>query len=300
MTHTPEPPSPSPSVRLDSIASCIASFAGCIASFAGLPGLPWLLLIGMIAAVSVLAPWLAPWSPTDQLRDGLTALGTPLPPGRSHWLGTDDLGRDVLSRLLHGGRASLLIAGLATALTGAVGITLGMVAGYAGGRVDTMIMRGTEIVMAFPGLLLAIALASVLPPGAASVILTLGVVGWTSLARMVRGTVLSLREQEFVEAARALGSGHVGILRNHIWPNVRPLALTLLGLKLADMLLLEAALGFLGLGLPPPTPSWGSLVGEGKTYFFQAPWLGVPAGLAIFATVLAVNMLAEARTNSRG
>ncbi|MDB5098736.1 MAG: putative permease component of transporter [Cyanobacteria bacterium RYN_339] len=257
---------------------------------------PWLILLGLILGSVVLAPWIAAYDPLAQLADGLSPLGAPLPPSAHHWLGTDELGRDVLSRVLHGGRLSLLIAAAATSLAGILGVGCGMVAGYAAGRVDNLLMRATEIVMAFPLLLLAIALASVLPPGPISVVITLGVVGWTSLARVVRGTVLQVREQEFVEASRAVGAGHIRILLQHIWPNVRPLALTLLALKLADMLLLEAALGFLGLGVPPPTPTWGSLVGEARAYFYHAPWLGLPAGAAIFLTVLAVNMLAERAT----
>jgi peptide/nickel transport system permease protein len=255
----------------------------------------WFLLGGILAAV-VLAPVIAPYDPLAQLPEGLSPLGAPLPPTAQHWLGTDELGRDVLSRLLYGGRLSLLIAAAATLVAGVLGVGCGMVAGYASGRIDNVLMRLTEIVMAFPLLLLAIALASVLPPGPFSVVLTLGVVGWTSLARVVRGSVLQLREQEFVDASRAVGAGHMRLLFHHVWPNVRPLALTLLALKLADMLLLEAALGFLGLGVPPPAPTWGSLVGEARAYFYHAPWLGLPAGAAIFLTVLAVNMLAEQAT----
>lgn len=254
---------------------------------------PWTWLLVAMLGATLLAPWLAPYNPTLQLSDGLSPSGQPLPPSAAHWLGTDDLGRDVLSRLLHGGRMSLFIAGLATLLTGAVGVVLGVVAGFSGGKLDNAVMRLTEIVMAFPGLLLAIALASVLPPGPLSVVVTLSVVGWTSLARIVRGNVLSMREQEFIDASYAQGASHMHVLVNHVWPNVRPLALTLLALKLADMLLMEAALGFLGLGVAPPTPTWGGLVAEGKNYFYQAPWLGLPAGACIFLVVLAVNMLSE-------
>ncbi|MEB3223225.1 MAG: ABC transporter permease [Candidatus Sericytochromatia bacterium] len=258
-----------------------------------LAGWGWgsLLAVGVLTALGAGA--IAPYNPLLQLPDGLTALGAPLPPTATHWLGTDELGRDVLSRLLHGGRVSLLVAGTATALAGGIGVTLGLLAGYAGGLVDHAVMRLTEVVMAFPALLLAIALAAVLPPGVASAILTLGLVGWPSLARMVRGSVLSLREQEFVEAGRAVGAGHWWQLWRHIWPNVRPLALTLLALKFADMLLMEAALGFLGLGVPPPTPTWGAMIGEARGYFYHAPWLGLPAGAAIFTVVLAVNQLAD-------
>jgi peptide/nickel transport system permease protein len=260
----------------------------------------WLALITLLLGASLLAPWLAPFDPLFQLPDGLTAFGTPLPPSASNWLGTDELGRDVLSRLLHGGKLSLFIAGTATVLAGFFGVFLGIISGYAGGWVDQLVMRMTEVMMAFPGLLLAVALAAVLPPGAASAIATLSLVGWPALARVVRGQVLAIREQEFIEASRALGAKHWRLLTGHVWPNVRPIALTLVALKFADMLLLEAALGFLGLGVPPPAPTWGSMVGEAKAYFFQAPWLGLPAGAAIFLTVLAVNMLMESGTNIRG
>ncbi|MEB3329637.1 MAG: ABC transporter permease [Candidatus Sericytochromatia bacterium] len=253
----------------------------------------WGGLLAVVLATSLGAGVVAPFDPLLQLPDGVTGLGAPLAPSTAHWLGTDELGRDVFSRLLHGGRVSLLVAGTATSLAGLIGISLGLLAGYAGGLVDQLVMRLTEVVMAFPALLLAIALAAVLPPGAGSAILTLGLVGWPSLARMVRGSVLSLREQEFVEAGRALGAGHRWLLWRHIWPNVQSLALTLLALKFADMLLMEAALGFLGLGVPPPTPSWGAMIGDARGYFYHAPWLGLPAGVAIFGVVLAVNQLAD-------
>lgn len=257
---------------------------------------PWLALLILVVGSAVIGPWITPYDPYAQLSDGLSDLGAPLAPSLKHWLGTDELGRDVLSRVLYGGYISLLISFSATLLAGVLGVGLGAIAGYAGGRVDNFIMRMTEVVMAFPALLLAIALASVLPSGATSVIFTLGLVGWTSLARVIRGNVLQLRDQEFVEASKAVGAGHTRLLFQHIWPNVRPLALTLLALKLADMLLLEAALGFLGLGVKPPTPTWGQLVGQGRSYFFHAPWLGLPAGVAIFLTVLSVNLLAERAT----
>lgn len=248
-----------------------------------------------ILLACLLGPALVPYAPTLQLPDGLSPLGAPLPPGPAHWLGTDELGRDVGARLLAGGRTSLLIAGAATALAGLLGVGVGLVAGFRGGWPDAALMRLTDVVMAFPGLLLAIALASVLPPGPVAVALTLGLVGWTSLARLVRGRVLQIREREFIEAARAGGAGAGRILRRHVWPNVAPLALALLVLKLADMLLLEAALGFLGLGVAPPEPSWGALVAEGRGAFYTAPWLGLPAGAAIALTVLAVNGLIDRR-----
>lgn len=253
-----------------------------------------LLAAGILLACAA-GPWLVPYAPTLQLPDGLSALGAPLPPSAAHWLGTDELGRDVGSRLLAGGRTSLLVAGSATALAAVLGVGVGLLAGFRGGFWDAALMRLTDVVMAFPGLLLAIALASVLPPGPVAVALTLGLVGWTSLARIVRGRVLQLREREFIEAARAAGSSPLRILRRHLWPNVAPLAVALLTLKLADMLLLEAALGFLGLGVAPPEPSWGGLVAEGRGAFYTAPWLGLPAGFAIALTVLAFNGLVDRR-----
>ncbi|MEB3196123.1 MAG: ABC transporter permease [Candidatus Sericytochromatia bacterium] len=274
--ETPDPASPSRPRRrpFDAVWSC--------------------LLVGLVGA-SLAAAWLAPCDPLMQLPDGLSPFGTPLAPSLSHPLGTDELGRDVLSRLLHGGKLSLLIAAGSTLLAGALGLLLGLSAGYWGRGVDQGVMRATEVFMAFPAILLAVALAAVLPPGPWSAVLTLGMVGWPGLARMVRGQVLALKEQEFIEASRALGAGHLRILSEHVWPNVRPVAMTLLALKFADMLLMEAALGFLGLGVPPPTPTWGAMVGEAKAYFFHAPWLGLPAGAAIFLTVLAVNMMADRR-----
>lgn len=247
----------------------------------------------LLVASSALAPWLAPFDPIFQDPNGLGSAGAPLPPSVKHPLGTDDLGRDVLSRLLYGGRASLAIAIVATLGTAALGISLGMVAGFFGGKVDACIMRLTEVVMAFPTLLLAIALAAVMPSGMVSVIITLTLVGWTSLTRVVRSAVLSLREQEFIEASRAIGVPQWRLLIHHIWPNVRALSITMATLKLADILLLEAALGFLGLGIAPPTPTWGSLVSEGRHYLFHSPWLGLPAGFAIFLTVLTINILAD-------
>ena len=246
-----------------------------------------------VVALAALAPWLTPFSPTLPLPQGLDPNGLPLAPSASHPFGTDDLGRDAFARWLYGGRVSLMVGFSATALAGFIGVTLGLVAGYRGGGVDMVLMRLTEIVMAFPTLLLAMGLAAVLPPHPAMVVVTLGIVGWTAIARLVRGMTLSLRETEFIEASRAMGGSHLWILLRHLIPNLGGAITSLLALKLADMFLLEAALSFLGLGVRPPTPSWGNMIHDGQLYFRDAPWLFMAPGLAIFAIVLAFNLLGD-------
>lgn len=275
-TLTPSNPLPAaPRPRLDPLALACAG------------------VILLALALALLAPWLSPHSPTVPLPTGLDANGLPLAPSQAHPFGTDDLGRDAFARWLHGGRVSLLVGLSATALAGFLGVGLGVLAGFRGGTVDLVLMRLTEIVMAFPTLLLAMGLAAVLPPHPAMVILTLGAVGWTAIARLVRGMTLSLREQEFVEAARAMGGSGLWILLRHLLPNLKGAILSLLALKLADMFLLEAALSFLGLGVRPPTPSWGNMIHDGQAYFRDAPWLFLAPGLAIFAVVLAFNLLGD-------
>jgi ABC-type dipeptide/oligopeptide/nickel transport system permease subunit len=250
-------------------------------------------VILLLVALAALAPWLTPLSPSLPLPNGLDANGLPLAPTAQHPLGTDDLGRDAFARFLYGGRVSLLVGFAATALAGALGIALGILAGFRGGWVDLVLMRLTEIVMAFPTLLLTMGLAAVLPPHPAMVVLTLGLVGWTAIARLVRAMTLSLRENEFIEAARAMGGSPLWILRRHLLPNLSGAIASLLALKLADMFLLEAALSFLGLGIRPPTPSWGNMIHDGQLYFRDAPWLFMAPGLAIFALVLAFNLLGD-------
>lgn len=249
--------------------------------------------LAAIVLVALLADRLAPFGPLLQFKNGLDSQGMPLAPGTAHWLGTDDLGRDVLSRLLYGARVSLGVSFSATLLAGAIGLTVGVLSGFLGGWVDLALMRLTEVVMAFPVLLLAIALAAVLPPSPAMVVLVLGLVGWTSLARVVRGQAMALRQKDFVEAARSVGARPLAIMIRHIVPNLAGPAATLLTLKIADMLLLESALSFLGLGIRPPTPSWGNMILDGEAYFRVAPWLIAAPGLAIFVVVLCCNLVGE-------
>ena len=216
-------------------------------------GVMILLLIG--AAVG--APWLAPWDPLKAVAD---SVGDPFPPWPPFVLGTDELGRDVLSRLLYGARISLLVALVATSLTVLIGVTVGVCAGYFGGWVDSVLMRLTDIVLSFPALLLAIALAALFQPGLTSIFVVIAVVSWTSVARTVRGEVLSLRERDFVAAAHALGATPVWLIVRHVLPNALPTILVMGALSTSNTVLLDAGLSYLGLGVPVPIPSWGRMI----------------------------------------
>jgi len=246
------------------------------------------LVISALVLAAIAAPILAPYDP---LRINLDALR--LSPSTSYWMGTDNMGRDVLSRLVFGARLSLLVGVLAAALSMAIGILIGITAGYAGGKVDSALSALTDMVMAFPSLLLAIGITVVLPPGLLTVMLALSVVGWASFARLARGMVLSIKEQPFVEAARASGCTTPRVLFRHILPNCLPLMIIAGSLKVGSFILAESALSFLGLGAQPPTPTWGSMVSLSRNYILSAPWTVVFPGLAIAATVLAFNILGD-------
>jgi ABC-type dipeptide/oligopeptide/nickel transport system permease subunit len=245
-------------------------------------------LVGGLVAVAALAPWIARHDPfRGDLDDHLQR------PGPVYWFGTDTFGRDVFSRVVHGARISLGV-GLAvqtSALT--IGVTLGLLSGFYGGWVDNAIMRLAEIIFAFPGLLFAIAVMAVLGPSLYNVFIALGLVSWTSLARVVRGAVLSVKTQEFVEAARALGASNGRIIARHLLPNIVGPAIVLVTLGIGGAILAEASLSFLGLGAQPPTPSWGSMLTTGRDYLTEAPWLSIYPGLAIFLTVMGFNLLGD-------
>jgi peptide/nickel transport system permease protein len=271
-------------------------------------GRDWLLwtgagLVALFVAAALLAPWLAPHDPLQQFANGLTELGTPRPPGGPYPLGTDDYGRDLLSRLLYGARLSLIIGGAATAIAIGVGTLLGVTAGYFGGVVEAILMRVTDVVMAFPALLLAIAFVAVLRPSLTSVLLVVGLVNWTPVARVVRGETLAAREALFVEAARALGASHGRIVLRHILPQVAPTLLVLASSSVATTILLDAGLSYLGVGVPPPAPSWGAMLTGGQSYYRTAPWLAFFPGLAIVLAVAGFNLLAfglQRRLEPRG
>lgn len=257
-------------------------------------GLAGLILTGLVLLVAILAPLIAAFPPEQQ--DLLGRLRPPawLPNGvPDHLLGTDQLGRDLFSRIVHGSRTSLMVAGVAILLAGLVGVTLGLVAGYYGGHVDNAVMRLVDLQLAFPALLLAIIVMAILRPSMQSVILVLVVTGWAVHGRMVRGQVLSLREREFVQAARVIGCTQVRIMRRHILPNLVPLITVVGTIQMAQFILAESALSFLGLGILPPTPSWGSIISEGRDYIYTAWWIETFPGLAIVVTVSGIGLLGD-------
>jgi peptide/nickel transport system permease protein len=247
-------------------------------------------LIMTIALVimAVAAPLLAPFDPDAQ--DTSRRLEGP---SREHPLGLDDLGRDVLSRILFGARVSLRVGFSVVILASLVGITLGAISGYFGGLADTLIMRLTDILLAFPGILLAIALVAMLGPDLNHVVLALATIGWVSYARLVRGQVLKVREMEYVMAARALGARSPRVIIRHVLPNVINPVIVMATLGLAGAILSEAALSFLGLGVQPPTPSWGAMLTAGRRYLGLANHLAIFPGAAIMAAVMGFNFLGD-------
>ena len=258
------------------------------------PALLGVTVLILIVTVAIFAPVFAPYDPAEQsLRDRL------LPPvwqaegTWAHLLGTDHLGRDMLSRLIWGSRVSLTVGAAVVLLAGAAGTAVGLVAGYFGGRVDAVLMRLTDTVIAFPGLLLALVILAVVGPSMWSVIAVLALTGWMVYARMARGIVLSARQLPYVEAAEMVGARPGRVIVRHILPNLVSPLLTLAILEFANAVLAEAALSFLGLGIQPPASSWGLDVAAGKDYLFIAWWPVTLPGLALAITVLAINLLAS-------
>ncbi len=245
-------------------------------------------MVAVLALIALGAPWLAPFDPLRAVAD---SFGEPLPPGLPFMFGTDELGRDVLSRLVYGARISLLVAVVATTMTVLIGVAVGIGAGYVGGWLDTLLMRVTDVVLSFPALLLAIALAALFEPGVTTIFVVIAVVSWTGVARTVRGEVLSLRERDFVSAARALGASPPRLMVHHVLPNVLPTILVMGALSTSNTVLLDAGLSYLGLGVPVPTPSWGRMISDSQTYYRLAPWLMIFPGLAIVYAVIAFNFL---------
>lgn len=255
--------------------------------------------VASLVVLAVLGPWLAGADPIARdVEHGLSALGAPLGPSDTALLGTDQLGRDVWARLLAGARTSLWIATLATALAVSLGLLVGLVAGYAGGRIDAALMRVVDLVMSFPAILVAILLAALLreadlASSTAPVILTLGLISWTGMARVIRGKTRVLARSEFITAARAIGAPPAWIVRHHLLPNVAGLVLGIAALGFAQNLLAEAVLSYVGLGPPPPAPTWGRMIYEGRIYYRTAPHLVIAPGVAIVLAVVAFNLLAE-------
>ncbi|MCZ7573935.1 MAG: ABC transporter permease [Ardenticatenaceae bacterium] len=252
-----------------------------------------LLILVIIVLSGALAPLLAPFPQNQQ--NIMARLKPPLYEGTEglHLLGTDALGRDILGRLLWGSRVSLLVGAASVLVAGTLGVTLGLVAGYFGGSVDAAIMRWTDIQLALPFLIMALAVVAVLGSGLWNVIIVLGVTGWVQYARIVRGEVLSVREREFVLGAYASGVPTRRILFYHILPNVTASIIVIASLQVARMILMEASLSFLGLGVPVEIPTWGRMVADGRDYLSIAPWVATLPGLAIFTTVLCINICGD-------
>jgi peptide/nickel transport system permease protein len=255
-----------------------------------LAGLAFALALVLLA---LLAPAIAPHDPLQPLPDGFTAFGAPVGPGRGHPLGTDSGGRDVLSRVLYGARLSLTVGFGSMALAVGLGLVVGVTAGYFGGAVDGALMRLTDVVMAFPAVLLALALAAVLPQrNVGTLVLVIGLVNWATAARLFRSETLSLRERQYVEAARVLGASRPRILRQHVLPHLVPTLLAVASLAAATTILLDAGLSYLGIGVPPPAPTWGGMLREAQQWYSVAPWLVIWPGLAVVGTVAAFNLIA--------
>ena len=253
-----------------------------------------LLMIMVFCAAAIFAPFIAPNPPDKQFFDGLTLEGAPLAPNKTFWLGTDLLGRSLFSRLLFGARTSLIIGIAANGAAILIGAFLGILAGYARGFIGTVIMRFTDLMMAFPALLLAIALAAIFKPSLWIVALVIALVNWVQIARVIYSQTMALSAQEYIEAVRAVGAAWPRILFIHIVLYLWPTLLVWGTLGIATTVLLEATLSFLGVGVRPPTPSWGGIIYESQSYFLDAPWLVFFPGAAIMLLSLSFNLVGDA------
>ena len=250
-------------------------------------------LLLVVVVCGVAAPLVAPHDPLEQqLTDVLRPPGAVGNAG-TYWLGTDALGRDLLSRIIYGARIALLIGVLTVAVRGSLGMLIGLTAGYYGGKIDDLMMRIADIQLTMPFLIIAIAVLVVLGPGLVNVIIVLGLTGWVYVGRVVRAEVLSIRQRDFIDAARATGASNASIIRRHVLPNTTSAVLVISTLEIASVIISEASLSFLGLGVGALTPSWGKEIAEGRNYAAVAWWLPVFPGLAIFLTVLAINILGD-------
>ncbi|MGJ5620325.1 ABC transporter permease [Sulfitobacter sp. MF3-043] len=253
-----------------------------------------LVLIALIVIGALFAPLIAPYSPNEQHFEGLTLQGAPLPPGGDFPLGTDLLGRDLFSRILYGARTSLIIGVVANGLALIIGTLIGVTAGYLRGWIGTILMRFTDLMMAFPALLLAICLAAIFQPSLWIVAMVIALVNWVQTARVIYTETTSLAERDFIAAEKTLGAGTGRILFHHILPHLLPILLVWGTLGISTTVLLEATLSFLGIGVQPPTPSWGNIIFENQTYFQSAPWLVFLPGFAILILALAFNLVGDA------
>src|SRR5450631_3337158 len=245
-------------------------------------------IVVLLFTVSLLAPWIAPADPST-----INAFQVLDPPSWQHWFGTDDLGRDVFSRVLFGARISLKVGFVAIGIAVAIGTVVGLVAGYYGGIVDTLLMRGVDVMLCFPVFFLILAVITFMGPSIWYIMMIIGLTGWMGVARLVRAETLSIREMDYITAARCIGCSDRRIIFRHILPNAMSPILVSATLGIAGAILTESALSFLGIGVQPPTPSWGNILTSGKDYIEFAWWLSLFPGLSILITVLAYNLLGE-------
>ena len=253
-----------------------------------------LVVIALVVAGAVFAPWIAPFAPDQQNFDGLTLEGAPLPPGGAYLMGTDLLGRDLFSRILYGARTSLVIGVVANGMALLIGTLVGITAGFFRGWIGAALMRFTDLMMAFPALLLAICLAAIFSPSLWIVALVIALVNWVQTARVIYTETTSLAARDFIAAERTLGAGPGRILFRHILPHLAPTIIVWGTLGISTTVLLEATLSFLGVGVQPPTASWGNIIFENQTYFQSAPWLVFIPGAAIILLALAFNLVGDA------
>lgn len=286
-------------VALEGARTAAERSGGARRSFRRLWRLKWglaaaaVMLVIVITAVA--APWLAPYSPIEV--DITHRLGPPawMEGGKvQHLLGTDQIGRDLLSRMIYGGRVSLLIGVFAVLVSSSIGVLLGLAAGYFGPRVDWTIMTVVNVMLTFPFVLLALAVIAVLGPSLVNMVIVLGVADWPLYARVIRAETLAIRERDFITAGRALGMSHLRIIFRQILPNLVSVIVVIATLQVARVIILESFLSFLGLGVQPPTPAWGNMLGEGRVYMLNSWWIAAFPGAAIFITTLAINLMGNA------
>lgn len=247
-----------------------------------------LVFVVLLVLGAIFAPWISPHDPYRvELDEQL------LPMSATYWLGTDNFGRDVLTRILYGARISLVVGIVPSLVSMLIGTVLGILSGYMGGKTDFVVMRLADMMIAFPSLLLAMVVMYTLGANLLNIFLALALVGWASVARVVRSQTLALREKEFIEAARANGTSRAAIMFSHIFPNVVPTLIVLFSLSIPEAIMWESSLSFLGVGVQPPEASWGLLVAKGKEYMFQAPAVAIAPGVAILLTVMAFNFIGD-------
>ena len=254
-------------------------------------GLTAKISLGVIAALfflSLLSPYLVPYDP-----DAIDLDSIKQPPTLKHLMGTDTKGRDILARVLSGGKISIGISVFAAVISMGIGLTVGLISGYFRGVIDTALMAFVDLILAFPSLILAIGISVLMSPGMYTVVIAIAAVSWASFARLIRGHVLSIREMPYIEAARAIGCSNLRIVLLHVLPQCISLALVMAGMKLGGYILTEAALGFLGLGVQPPTATWGSMISSSRAYLSAAPWMVLPPGILIAVTALCFNLMGD-------